>query len=58
VGGGGIFYLDKKKLSKETFVEFKEGLDNRLDTIIDGHARIHERLDDINDFLRNHRDKK
>lgn len=47
--------LEDGKLDKDVFVEFRKNADEKFNTIIEGQSKIWERLDSLNDYVRNQR---
>jgi len=45
--------LDEKKLDKEVFRDVQKSIDEKFTILVDGQKRVFERLDNLNDYLRN-----
>jgi len=45
--------LDDKKLDKEVFRDVQKSIDEKFTILVDGQKRVFERLDNLNDYLRN-----
>jgi len=45
--------LEDGKLNKDVFVEFRKNVDDKFNTIIEGQSKIWDRLDSLNDYVRN-----
>ena len=45
--------LEEEKLGKDVFVEFRKSVDEKFNTIIESQGKIWDRLDSLNDYMRN-----
>ena len=45
--------LEEKKLNKDVFVEFRKNVDEKFDRLIIGQDKVWERLNALNDYIRN-----